>query len=99
MNPLAMRLLPLCLSLLLAGCDEARPLLPANATLPDGGQYRGKIVEGLLQGPGRLDYRNGSWFVGQFKDGMLEGSGEWQGPGVSTIWATSTKACSMARVP
>ena len=81
MNPLAMRLLPVCLSLLLAGCDEARPLLPANATLPDGGQYRGEIVEGLLQGPGRLDYRNGSWFVGQFKDGMLEGSGEWQGPG------------------
>ncbi|CAM3946443.1 C13 family peptidase [Ectopseudomonas alcaliphila] len=81
MNPLALRLLPLCLSLLLVGCDEARPLLPANATLPDGGQYRGEIVDGLLQGPGRLDYRNGSWFVGQFKDGMLEGSGEWQGPG------------------
>lgn len=81
MNPLALRLLPLCLSLLIAGCDDARPLLPANATLPDGGQYRGEIVDGLLQGPGRLDYRNGSWFIGQFKDGMLEGSGEWQGPG------------------
>ncbi|AXO63113.1 C13 family peptidase [Ectopseudomonas oleovorans] len=81
MNSLALRLLPVCLSLLIAGCDEARPLLPANATLPDGGQYRGEIVDGLLQGPGRLDYRNGSWFVGQFKDGMLEGSGEWQGPG------------------
>lgn len=81
MNPPALRLLPLCLALLLAGCDEARPLLPANATLPDGGQYRGEIVDGLLQGPGRLDYRNGSWFVGQFQDGMLEGDGEWQGPG------------------
>ncbi len=81
MNTLALRLLPVCLSLLIAGCDEARPLLPANATLPDGGQYRGEIVDGLLQGPGRLDYRNGSWFAGQFKDGMLEGSGEWQGPG------------------
>ena len=34
MNSLALRLLPVCLSLLIAGCDEARPLLPANATLP-----------------------------------------------------------------
>jgi hypothetical protein len=81
MKPLALRLLPLCLTLLLGGCDEARSLLPADAVLPDGAQYRGEIVDGLLQGPGRLDYRNGSWFVGQFKDGQLDGPGEWQGPG------------------
>ena len=81
MKPLAPRLLPLCLTLLLGGCDEVRSLLPADAVLPDGAQYRGEIVDGLLQGPGRLDYRNGSWFVGQFKDGQLDGPGEWQGPG------------------
>ncbi|MGQ7956412.1 C13 family peptidase [Pseudomonas sp. SP16.1] len=80
MKPLAPRLLPLCLSLLLAGCDDARQLLPADAVLPDGAQYRGEIIDGLLQGPGRLDYRNGSRFVGQFKDGLLDGPGEWQGP-------------------
>ncbi len=76
-----LRLAPLCLSLLLVACDDVNKVLPPDAILPDGGQYRGKVVDGLLQGPGRLDYRNGSWFVGQFKDGMLEGAGEWQGPG------------------
>ncbi|MFI8745092.1 C13 family peptidase [Pseudomonas sp. NPDC077186] len=81
MKPLVPRLLPLCLTLLLGGCDEVRSLLPADAVLPDGAQYRGEIVDGLLQGPGRLDYRNGSWFVGRFKDGQLDGPGEWQGPG------------------
>lgn len=76
-----LRLAPLCLSLLLVACDDVSKVLPPDAILPDGGQYRGEVVDGLLQGPGRLDYRNGSWFVGPFKDGMLEGAGEWQGPG------------------
>lgn len=76
-----LRLAPLCLSLLLVACDDVSQVMPPDAILPDGGQYRGEVVDGLLQGPGRLDYRNGSWFVGSFKDGMLEGAGEWQGPG------------------
>lgn len=81
MTSTPLRLAPLCLSLLLVACDDVRQVLPPNAVLPDGGQYRGELVNGLLQGAGRLDYRNGSWFVGQFKDGLLEGPGEWQGPG------------------
>lgn len=81
MNPLSPRLSLLCLSLLLGACDDARPLLPADAILPDGAQYRGEIVDGLLQGPGRLDYRNGSWFAGQFKAGQLDGPGQWRGAG------------------
>jgi len=72
-------LAPLSLALLLAACGDGEPLLPPDAVLPDGGRYRGEVVDGLLQGPGRLDYRDGSWFEGHFKDGQLHGSGEWHG--------------------
>lgn len=72
-------LTPLCFALLLSACGQGEPLTPANATLPDGGRYRGEVVNGLLQGPGRLDYSNGSWYSGQFKDGQVQGAGEWQG--------------------
>jgi len=72
-------LAPLSLALLLVACGQGEPLTPPNATLPDGGRYRGEVVNGLLQGPGRLDYRNGSWYAGQFKDGQAHGAGEWQG--------------------
>jgi hypothetical protein len=73
------QLAPLCLALLLTACGQGEPLTPANATLPDGGRYRGEIVNGLLQGSGRVDYTNGSWYAGQFQDGQANGAGEWQG--------------------
>ncbi|QEY61167.1 peptidase C13 [Metapseudomonas lalkuanensis] len=73
-------LLPLTLALLLAACGEGEPLTPPDARLPDGSRYRGELVDGLLQGPGRLDYNNGTWFEGQFKDGQPDGRGEWHGP-------------------
>lgn len=73
-------LAPLTLALLLAACGDGEPLLPPDAVLPDGGRYRGEVVNGLLQGSGRLDYANGSWFVGHFKDGQSDGQGEWRGP-------------------
>lgn len=72
-------LAPFALILLLAACGEGEPLTPPSAVLPDGGRYRGQVVDGLLQGPGRLDYANGSWFEGQFKDGLFDGQGEWRG--------------------
>ncbi|WP_339516518.1 C13 family peptidase [Pseudomonas sp. RL_15y_Pfl2_60] len=64
------------LALLLTACGEGESLLPANATLPDGSHYRGKVVDGLLQGPGRLDFADGGWYQGEFKDGRMSGAGE-----------------------
>ncbi|MHA6495210.1 C13 family peptidase [Pseudomonas borbori] len=71
-------LAPLSLALLLVACGDAPSLLPADATLPDGGKYRGEIVDGLLQGQGSLDYPDGSGYTGEFKDGRMHGVGEWQ---------------------
>ncbi|KIP98531.1 MULTISPECIES: C13 family peptidase [Pseudomonas] len=73
------RLAPLALVLSLAACSQSTPLLPPDATLPDGSRYHGNVVDGLLQGKGRLDYPDGSWFTGYFLDGLRHGSGEWHG--------------------
>lgn len=72
-------LAPFTLILLLTACGDGEPLLPPDAVLPDGGRYRGDIIDGLLQGEGRIDYANGSWYAGQFKDGQSEGQGKWRG--------------------
>ncbi len=50
-----------------------------DARLPDGGRYRGDLVNGLLQGQGRIDYPNGSWYAGEFDQGQWHGQGEWHG--------------------
>lgn len=68
----------LALALLLTACGKGEPLTPPNAVLPDGGRYRGEVVDGLLQGKGRIDYPNGSWYQGTFKDGQMDGEGELQ---------------------
>ncbi|MBV4473834.1 C13 family peptidase [Pseudomonas botevensis] len=72
-------LAPLALTLLLAACGDGESLLPPDARLPDGGRYRGELVNGLLQGQGRVDYPNGSWYAGQFDKGQWHGQGEWHG--------------------
>lgn len=72
-------LFPLLFACLLAACGDGEPLIPADAVLPDGGRYRGEIVDGLLQGEGRIDYPNGSNYHGTFKDGQWHGQGTWQG--------------------
>ncbi|HCJ28668.1 MAG TPA: peptidase C13 [Pseudomonas sp.] len=73
------RLVPLLFACALTACGDGEPLLPADAVLPDGGRYRGEIVDGLLQGEGRVDYPNGSHYRGSFKDGQWQGQGVWQG--------------------
>ena len=78
MRPLA-SLAPLALTLMLTACGDGESLLPPDARLPDGGRYRGELVNGLLQGQGRVDYPNGSWYAGQFDKGQWHGQGEWHG--------------------
>ncbi|MBC3777875.1 C13 family peptidase [Pseudomonas sp. SWRI99] len=73
------RLAPLALTLMLTACGDGESLLPPDARLPDGGRYRGELVNGLLQGQGRVDYPNGSWYAGQFDQGQWHGQGEWHG--------------------
>lgn len=72
-------LIPLLFASFLAACGDGEPLLPADAVLPDGGRYRGEVIDGLLQGQGRIDYPNGSYYTGTFKDGQWHGHGSWQG--------------------
>ncbi|TBN34752.1 C13 family peptidase [Pseudomonas sp. BGI-2] len=69
----------LALTLLLTACGDGESLLPPDARLPDGGRYRGDLVNGLLQGQGRIDYPNGSWYDGEFDKGQWHGQGEWHG--------------------
>lgn len=73
------RLAILALTSFLTACGDGESLLPADAVLPDGGRYRGAVVDGLLQGEGRIDYPNGSSFRGRFKDGQWHGKGVWLG--------------------
>ncbi|MFG3691884.1 C13 family peptidase [Stutzerimonas stutzeri] len=72
-------LTPLLFACLLVACGDGEPLLRPDAVLPDGGRYRGEIVDGRLQGQGRIDYPNGSLYRGGFKDGQWHGQGSWQG--------------------
>ena len=69
----------LALTLILTACGDGESLLPPDARLPDGGRYRGELVDGLLQGQGRIDYPNGSWYAGDFDKGQWHGQGEWHG--------------------
>ncbi|MHC8341216.1 C13 family peptidase [Pseudomonas sp. HLT2-19-2] len=69
----------LALTLSLTACGDGESLLPPDARLPDGGRYRGELVNGWLQGQGRIDYPNGSWYAGNFDKGQWHGQGEWHG--------------------
>ena len=75
MRPLAL----LAMTRMLTACGDGESPWPPDARLPDGGRYRGDLVNGLLQGKGRIDYPNGSWYAGEFDKGQWQGQGEWHG--------------------
>jgi hypothetical protein len=72
-------LLPLALMLLLGACGQSDPQATASGILPDGAHYRGALVDGRLQGEGRLEYPDGAWYRGRFDKGLFDGQGEWHG--------------------
>src|SRR5204862_3635067 len=46
-----------------------------DATTPDGGRYYGPVVNGRLQGHGRLEWENGAVYDGAFAQGLYNGRG------------------------
>ena len=50
--------------------------LPAPvAVLPDGAQYDGDMVNGVIEGEGRMLWPNGDHYTGSFKNGQFHGHG------------------------
>jgi hypothetical protein len=47
-----------------------------DAVTPDGGRYYGPLVDGKLQGKGRIEWDNGSSYEGEFANGLMSGKGE-----------------------
>lgn len=90
-------LVPLVLTLLLAACGDGESLLPPDARLPDGGRYRGDVVNGLLQGQGRIDIPTaaGTQDNSKMANGMATANG--MAATARSIAASSSKACSTAR--
>ena len=41
------------------------------ATLPDGGSYDGDMVDGVIEGKGRMSWPDGSFYQGEFKNGLF----------------------------
>lgn len=47
-----------------------------DAVTPDGGQYYGPLVDGKLQGKGKMRWANGYTYEGNFEKGLFSGKGE-----------------------
>ena len=61
------------------------PLCAAPARVPaaqtaDGGRYFGPLVDGRMQGRGRLEYASGAYYEGGFERGVFSGQGSLRQP-------------------
>lgn len=54
------------------------------ATLPDGAVYEGDMVNGVIQGQGRMLWNNGDSYEGSFQNGLFHGQGLMVGVGGSS---------------
>ena len=45
------------------------------ATLPDGAVYEGDMIHGVIEGQGRMIWKNGDRYEGSFKNGLFHGQG------------------------
>ncbi|PFH11903.1 hypothetical protein BCF11_4370 [Collimonas sp. PA-H2] len=50
----------------------------ADAVTPDGGQYYGPLVNGKLQGKGKVVWANGDTYEGNFEQGLFSGKGKYK---------------------
>jgi hypothetical protein len=57
----------------LVALSKAAPV--PDAVLPDGGRYFGSLVDGRLEGEGRLEWANDARYQGGFRNGLLSGQG------------------------
>jgi len=51
--------------------------VPDTIQLPDSGIYEGELINGMLNGRGKLTWRNGDSYVGEFRDGLMHGRGKY----------------------
>lgn len=52
-------------------------LIPV-ATLPDGAIYDGEMVDGIIEGKGRMTWTNGDRYEGHFLNGLFHGQGKYE---------------------
>lgn len=56
---------------------SAAAVAAPDAITPDAGRYYGPLVGGKLQGKGRLEWENGSFYEGGFANGLMSGHGHY----------------------
>ncbi len=49
-----------------------------TVVLPDAGRYYGPLIDGLLEGEGRLEWPTGARYEGEFQGGLMHGQGRYR---------------------